>query len=326
MTYKENRQIINNPMGRPFAIRELPASAYHLLEMENYLTRIPFHQEEKTVGIDYLISRGCPYQCVFCSNKIVPQNRIWRCKTPDQVIKELHILKDKYKFDYIYFEDDNPYVDMKGFLEIARRLIRDEFNIRYLANVRVDTLVNTPKSALEEIRKSGWRETIIGVESGSDKILRYLKKGFIIEQTLQAAKILNGLDIWAAYNVMDCIPKETRHDRKQTYALMKKLRQIHPKSIFVGPHHFRPFPGSELYQYCLKGGLAEPKKFRDWSNCVLYTAQPSDLPWVHGYYFTERFEMHFRIYGLKALANRLWKSLIAKILSKLRSTSSKAEW
>jgi len=57
------------------------------------------------------------------------------------VIEELHILKDKYKFDYIYMEDDDPLVNMKNFLEIAKKLLQDDFNIRYLANVRVDTIL-----------------------------------------------------------------------------------------------------------------------------------------------------------------------------------------
>lgn len=310
LTYKENHQVRSNPIGKPFDIQELPVPAYHLLEMENYLPWIPYYLEEKTIGLDYLISRGCPYQCAFCSNKILPQNRIWRCKTPNQVIEELHILKDKYKFDYIYLEDDDPLVNMKNFFEIAKRLLQDDFNIRYLANIRVDTIVNTPKSILKTIRKSGWCETIIGAESGCNKILKFLKKGITVEQTLKAAKILNELDIWAAYNVMDCIPHETRDERKQTYALMKKLKQIHPKSILVGPHHFRPFPGSDLYQYCLEEGLTEPETFRGWSNCPFYTAQPSDLPWVKDYSFTERFERYLQVYGLKEFAKKVVKRIL----------------
>lgn len=318
LTYKENHRIISNPIGKPFDIRESPVPAYHLLEIGNYLTWIPYYVEEKTIGLEYLISRGCPYQCAFCSNKILPQNRIFRYKPAHQVIKELHILKDKYKFDYLYLEDDNPFIDMGNCLEIAKQLIRDNFNIRYLANIRVDTLVNTPKSTLEIIRKSGWCETVVGVESGSNNVLSYLKKGFTVEQTLQAAKILNELDIWAIYNVMDCIPRETRDERKQTYALMKKLRQIHRKSQLVGPHHFRPFPGSELYQDCLEGGLMETETFQGWSNCPLYTAQPSDLPWVKDFSFAERFEWYFRVYGLKEGARR--------VVEAVRKKFSEVEW
>lgn len=330
LTYKENHHVVSNPVGKPFDIRELSVLAYHLLEMENYLPWIPYYREEKTIGIEYLISRGCPYNCSYCVNKILPHNRIYRYKTSNQVIEELHILKNKYKFNYIYFEDDNPFINMNNIHEIAKKFIQDDFNIRYLANVRVDTIVNVPKSILETIRKSGWCETIIGVESGSNNVLGYLRKGFTVEQTLQAAKILNELDIYAIFNTMNCIPNETRNERKQTYALMKKLRQISPKSMFVGPHHYTPYPGSDLYQYCLEEGLVECETFEEWSNFIPQMAHPSDLPWVKGYSYIERLESYFRInyfhiYGLKEFAKLSVKNITRRICNQIKSTSEN-EW
>lgn len=303
LTYKENHHVITNPISKPFDIQELGVPAYHLLEMENYLTKIPFYSEEKTIGLEYNSSRGCPYNCSFCVNKILPQNRVWRCKTADQVIDDLHILKDRYKFDYLFFEEENPFTNVKRTFEIAENLIKDDFNICYCGNIRADVVVNTPKNILETMRKSGWCETSIGAESGSNAVLSYLRKGITIDQTLRAAKILDKLDVYALYSFMIFLPHETRHDRELTYALMKKIKQIHSKSMFIGPQPYRPYPGSDLYIDCLSAGLSEPKTFRGWSDFITENGMMRGprVPWVKDYSIIERLRVKDQF-----IYDRLW--------------------
>lgn len=323
LVYKERGKVIVNPLGKPFDIQNSPFPAYHLLEMNKYLPWVPFYSDKKTLGLDYLMTRGCPFQCAFCVNKILPQSRVWRTKTPKKIIEELKVLKKRYNFDYVYFEDDNAMLNIKNFREIAEG-IRDE-NVKYLATIRVDTLVNTQKDILQQIQKSGWRETIIGAESGSDNILERLKKGITVDQTLKAAKILNELDIWTAYNLITCIPSETHKERKLTYNFMKILKKIHPNSLLVGPHLFRPFPGSELYEDCLKKGFKEPKTFRAWINSPMFnTTNPSNLPWVKDYSFFEDFEKYIKIYGGKELFKKGIKK-ISRIILKPKNFN-KNQW
>ncbi len=325
LTYKKNNQVITNPLGEPFNIRKSPIPAYHLFDMEKYLPWTPYYSEKKTIGLDYLTTRGCPFKCSFCVNDILPQNRGWRSKTSNQVIEELSILKEKYKFDYVYFEDDNAFLNKEHSLDVSKRLIKDDFNINYLATIRIDTLLNTPKSYLETFKKSGWSETILGVESGSDKILKVLNKGITIEQSLKSIKILKDLDIWTAYNFMTCIPGEQHKERQETYNLMRKTKKIHPKSLIVGPHLFRPFPGSKLYPQCIKGGLDEPKTFREWSDTPLYiSGDVSNLPWIKDYLPIEKYESYIKIYGLTPLIKKAIGSLYWNLLTSRRSSNT--EW
>lgn len=324
LTYKEYNHVISNQIGKPFDIQELGVPAYHLLELEKYLNKIPYYSEKKTIGLDYNSSRGCPYNCSFCVNTILPQNKIWRCKTAEQVIEELHTLKDKYKFDYLFLEEENPFTNMKRAFEIADKLIKDDFNIHYYGPIRADVLVKTPKNILKTLRSSGWCETVIGVESGSNNILCQLRKGITVEQTIQTAEILDELDIYAQYSIMFLLPQETRNDRRLTYRLIRKLKCIHPKSFIIGPQPFRPYPGSDLYRYCLRQGLIEPKTFRDWRNFITEEGKPSEMPWVKEYSLRDRllegYLLNLQVNGLKDTSKRIGQSIIKKTIKQKTET------
>ena len=68
------------------------------------------------------------------------------------------------------------------------------------------------------------------------------------------------------------MPHETRQDIIKTINLMSKLQKIAPDIIHSGPQLFRPYPGGELYDYCVKSGYYEPKTLREW-----YAANPGDF-------------------------------------------------
>lgn len=320
LTYRENHHIISNPIGKPFDIRGLGVPAYHLLEMKNYLAKIPFYLEKKTIGLEYNSSRGCPYNCSFCVNNILPQNRIWRYKTADQVIEDLHILKDKYRFNYLFFEEENPFTNMSRTFEIAEKLIKDDFNIHYCGNVRADVVVKTPKNILKTMKESGWCETSIGIESGSNKVLSYLRKNITVDQVIPVAKILDELGIYALYSFMMFLPYENSVDRELTYALMKEIKITHPNSEFIGPQPYRPYPGSDLYKDCLGEGLKEPKSLREWSNFVTERGDMLDMPWVKDFSFVnklkERYFRYLKEYGLKKTSERAVELIIGKIIRK----------
>ena len=174
------------------------------------------------------------------------------------------------------------------------------------------------------MRSSGWRETVIGVESGSNNILYQLRKGITAEQTIQAAEILSELDLYAQYSVMFLLPHETRNDRKLTYALIKILKCIHSKSFIVGPQPFRPYPDSDLYRYCLGQGLMEPKTFREWRNFTTEEGQTSGMPWIKEYSLKDRllegYLLNLQVNGLKDTCKRIGQLIIKKSIKQKAET------
>lgn len=297
LTHKENDFVKRNPVGRPFDIQRLGTPAYHILEVQHYLTKIPYYSEEKTIGIEYNSTRGCPYDCSFCVNRILPQNRVWRCKTADQVLDDLQTLKQRYKIKFLLLEEENPFTDIKRSFEIAKKLIENDLDIRYFGNIRVDNVVSTPRDVLKTMEKSGWCETSLGVESGSNRVLGYLRKGITVDQTIRAVKILNDLGVYALYSFMIFLPHETSRDRLLTHLLINRLKKIHRRSSVIGPQPYRPYPCSDLYMDCLNEGLIEPDTFQEWSNFVTNPLSPSDIPWVSDYSWMDRLLMYY---------HRLW--------------------
>ena len=92
---------------------------------------------------------------------------------------------------------------------------------------------------------------LIGFESGSDRVLEFIKKGATVEQNIQAGRICKELGIKIFGNYIFGLPTETREEMRQTVRMM---RAIAPD--MYSPNVFTPAPGSELYDYCVAHDLS----------------------------------------------------------------------
>lgn len=112
---------------------------------------------------------------------------------------------------------------------------------------RVNTL---DEDIVKAMRDSGCKVLQFGFESGSQRVLNFLRKGTNVEQALKAARLCrdNGILIFANY--MMGIPLETETDLKATLNLMK---EINPE--ILAANYFSPIPGSSLYEYCKERDL-----------------------------------------------------------------------
>ena len=262
LVWKRKGKIKQNTLAKPFNINELPTPSYDLLEIENYLTKRSYNPDKDVRGIEYNGLRGCCYDCAFCINRVLPQQHVWRGKKADRVVEDLTILKDKYKLEYVFFEEELPFIDRKRSLELAKKI--KPLGLRWYANIRVD-MVYRDHELLRALREAGWCETSIGAESGSDRILQMLRKGIRAEQTVKVAEILNELDVYCLYSFMTDLPTETLDDKNATFKLMRKLKRIHPKNEFIGPQTYRPYPRTEFYeQLKSEGKFQEPNSLREW--------------------------------------------------------------
>jgi radical SAM superfamily enzyme YgiQ (UPF0313 family) len=112
---------------------------------------------------------------------------------------------------------------------------------------------------LAELKRTGCVELLIGIESGSDRILKEIKKGITVEQVMKVARLLNRMGfIWGAFFMVG-FPQETEEDVRLTMRLMGKIRADR-----INLCVFTPYPGCELYDKVVEMGLL-PKE-PDWSN------------------------------------------------------------
>ena len=262
LVFRENNKIVKNPQAKPFNINSLERYRLECLELQHYLIKQSYNPDRKLLGIEYNGSRGCSYDCSFCINRVLPQQHIWRGRKPDKIVTDIQYLKDHYKIKYVFFEEELPFMNRKRSLELAAKI--KYLDLQIYANIRADT-VHRDKELLVKLRASGWSETSVGAESGSNRMLQYLNKGITVEQTLETAKILNALDVYCLYSFMTDLPTETTDEKLATFKLMRKLTRIHPKSEFIGPQAYRLYPKTAWYdQLVTEGKFKEPSTLREW--------------------------------------------------------------
>lgn len=232
IAFKTNGEIkINTP--RPFMqnLDNIPFPARDLIDYTNY----------RRVGL--MSMRGCPYKCFFC--KPLVDNlfgKKLRKRSPENIAAETEEIVHRYGNRIISFKDDTLTINnVEWFKQLQEEFERRKLNIKWQCNSRVDT-VNYDK--LRAMKDSGCQQIFFGIESGSQKILDFYKKGIAVEQTIEAFKLCKKVKINACASIMLGAPMETRDDLEETYQLVKI---IEPYNWHV--HVTTPNPGSDLWSY-----------------------------------------------------------------------------
>lgn len=254
---KDGRQIPNIISGKtvenldalPFPDREL----YPIDKVINPFRNFPFLDN----GLIMLTSRGCSFNCSFCQ----PLGRTMfgqkvRYRSVTNVINEFKYIVEKYKVKYISFQDDTFTNRKEWVLELCDRLKDENLGIQWSAQSRVDTF---DEELAEAMSSAGCVCLFFGFESGSQRILNFLKKGIRTDDSIKTGKLCKKYGIIILADYMVGIPTETEEDLKQTLLQIKTVR---PELLSVT--YFTPIPGCELYDYCQKNNLIKINKFEDY--------------------------------------------------------------
>jgi radical SAM superfamily enzyme YgiQ (UPF0313 family) len=195
-------------------------------------------------------SRGCLYQCTFCqpAERIVFGNKVRR-RSVDNILDELESLGRHHGMRSFMIHDDcftqyHSWAD-----EFCEKKIKRGLMQPFACQTRSDIVCRKP-DLIEKLAKAGMRWVLIGFESGSDRILRLLKKGTTVAENIESARICKRLGVKIFANYMFGIPGETKEEMASTVEMM---RAIHPEIHAVAV--FTPAPGSELYDYCVANDL-----------------------------------------------------------------------
>lgn len=227
ITYRKNKQIIRNSDRQFLDVRKLPHPARHLFPMEKYNTVL--EGEYKTKCTSILTSRGCPNACVFCSSPSY-WRRILRLRDPVDVVDEIEEVISTYGIHGFDFWDDTLTIVPKHVEQICNEIIRRNLDIVWYARIRVNT-VNRP--LLELMKKAGCVALSFGVESGSPRILKEIKKNITLDQAEKVAKICSELGFHTKAFLMFNLPTETLEDVKLTLKFMDKLDNSYHNMIII---------------------------------------------------------------------------------------------
>ncbi|MFA5029361.1 MAG: radical SAM protein [Patescibacteria group bacterium] len=276
LVYKKDGQVFKNQEKELIDLNDLPLMDYSLLS-------------SKTLKFDSIIfntSRGCPYRCTFCVN-ISLHNRAWRYQKAEKVLEELAYLVDTLGYKKLKFQEDNFFVSQDRVEKILTGIEERGLKFQWLANCRVnyfrDDYLND--QFLEKLKRSGCYKLMFGAESGSQRVLDWLKKDITVAQIIESAQLCQKHGLRANYSFMCALPTETKKERLETLELIDRLMAIGDCIEIISPQPYRPYPGDELAQYCQKLGYQFPDKLEDWPKVVAKSMDSSssnleNFPWI----------------------------------------------
>lgn len=210
--------------------------------------------------ISIIASRGCPHRCAFCqpAERAVFGGRA-RIRSVENVIEELRYLRERYQFRSLLIHDDyfafNPaWVDR--FCDSYRQ---NGFDQSFTCQVRSDFVVKNEDLVIK-MADSGLSCFMIGFESGSQRVLDFVKKDISVEMNRRAVEICHRLGIRIFANYMMGIPTETPREVFDTVEFIRWARPEYPSPAFFTPH-----PGSELYDYCKAHDLSLIQSYKSYA-------------------------------------------------------------
>lgn len=230
--YKNGKVVFKRPKFIK-NLDELPVRAWHLLPIKKY--RPSPVSYKKLPAISTITSRGCPFKCIYCDKNIF--GHIYRASSIERVVKELTVLKG-YGFKDINFWDDNFTLNKDRTEKLVERI--NDCDLIWNCSTRVN-LVN--KKMLEILSKNGCYEIGYGIESGSVRILKYMRKGITIKQIKKAVQLTKKAGMGVKLYFMIGFPDETEKDIQKTLNLAKELN---PDYVHFGI--LTPLPGTEIYE------------------------------------------------------------------------------
>ena len=239
--------IIHNPPAKLPDINSLSLFPYHLF------TKYPGKYDLGFI----MSSRGCPYNCIFCSQRAI-SGRLYRYTAPERVIEELDLLINKYHQTHVSFFDDNFVVNKERTKRLCELIHDNGFNKKatFDCQTRGDAIDNDIPSYL---KMANFTAIDIGLETASERLMTLLDKGETVKQNIEAVKLLQAFGFQVSGTFILGLPTETREERWQALRLAKEL-----KLDYVRFNNATPYPGTKLYEMAKEENRLNIAK--DWGN------------------------------------------------------------
>ncbi len=259
---KENGKIkVNKPRKLIEDLDTIPFPARHLLPKGVYRPSLSRYRKLPVMSI--INSRGCPYRCIYCSNRYVFGPKV-RTRKPKYVVDEIQELIEKFGAKELRFWDDTFTFNKRLVLELCQEIIDRKLDIIWTCFGRVD---NVDPEMLKAMKKAGCWQIDYGVESGNDRILKIIKKGFTTKQALEAFKMTRKHGIHSRSNFILGLPGDTPETIEETIKFA-----IACDSDIVGFHLPQAYPGTELFEMAIKENALATD---DWSKYLIDGDEPS---------------------------------------------------
>ena len=236
----------------PHNLDILPVPARHLLDMDFYCRR-----NDRVISCiplkvaTMLTSRGCPYDCKFCSSRLIYKSP--RYHSPEYVLREIDLLLENYPIEAISFVDCELLPTRKRLKKICEGLIEQKLHKKFKwgCSLRANLV---DKEILALMKQAGCIFVNYGFESGSQRMLDSMNKRVTVDDNYRAARLTNEAGILVNSAMIINLPGETEEDMLATIAFLKNNGN---RIYSTGLNPLLPLPGSPYYREFLDQGLLE---------------------------------------------------------------------
>lgn len=243
-------------------------------------------KQKKTVDISYIIRTiSCPFACTYCASPFAWGRKI-QMRSNESILEEVKLVVQEYwsqkkEYDYsassntqnkaslkikdnnkIYFVDDIFSLKKKEFIPLMQSFIDSGIKFNWKCENRADLLDH---EICAKMKEAGCKLIKIGVETGSDRILKQIKKKETREDMLKAAKILQDTEMKAGIYLMTGFPNETDEDLEQTISLAKEMYDMGVVQYF-SLSVLAPYYGTEIYYTLLDEGFGNLANDTAWQH------------------------------------------------------------
>lgn len=242
--YREDgKNVYTKSASKMVDINKIPMFPYHMFDPSDY-----------NLGF-ILTSRGCPFDCIFCSQRAITQ-RMYRYVESERVIEELDFLVNKMKQPNVTFFDDYFTGHKKRVFELCEMIKKRGLHKKasFGAQTRGDSI---DKELLETMLSANFNGLMFGVETASERLMKLINKNETVQENIDAIRLAKQLGFGVEATFIFGFPTETFQDRLD--AFMIAVETGLDKARF---NNVTPYPGTQLYEMV----LSEIKKAPMWAN------------------------------------------------------------
>lgn len=275
LAFKHNNAVVKT--ARRSVMKDLDSlsfPAWDLIDMEPYRNMWLKHAGYFSMNMG--TTRGCPFKCNWCAKPIYG-NR-YNSRSPENVVAELKMLKEKYEFTHIWFCDDIFGLKPGWVNTFATLVEKENLDFTFKIQSRADLLLQ--ENYVSDLARAGCMNIWMGAESGSQKILDAMDKGTTVQQIYESTKLIKHYGMKPSFFIQFGYLDETMDDIMKT---VKMIDDLLPSGIGISVSY--PLPGTLFYEK-VKTQLKEKTNWTDSDEMALMfrnTYQPAFYKQLHGY-------------------------------------------
>lgn len=235
---------------RRTVLDEIPRPAWELFPVDAYMVGADNHGVNRGRSMPMLATRGCPYQCTFCSSPAMWTTK-YVTRTPREVVDEIKEYVARFGIDNVNFCDLTAIIKKEWILEFCTILEEDKVDITWQlpTGTRTEAL---DEEVLTKLHRTGCRNITYAPESGSDRMLHILKKKVQLPRMLDCLRAARRQKIVTRVNIIIGHPKEEWSDTRKSLVFLVKaaLAGCQDAAVMI----FAPYPGSADFKELLDQG------------------------------------------------------------------------